>query len=182
MMQRSSARKIFSNFSYLTTGRPLGDVFIFVLFVVLFLASLNLVLGVFLMSCDRQVKRMKSHSVAASFNLVANFVLIRAMGIMGAATAALLTEALLLTLFMIALQDTVGLPKIVSRLVIGSVGTASFCFVFWLFSIPPFYIVIPASVLLYTGILALFKETRKTEIRILINTLKKTLTTIKLSL
>ena len=35
VMQSTSARRIFANFSYLATGRALGDAFIFVLFVVL---------------------------------------------------------------------------------------------------------------------------------------------------
>jgi O-antigen/teichoic acid export membrane protein len=139
----------------------------------LLLGSFNFVLGVFLMSCDRQVKRMKSHAVTASFNVFANLVLIPAMGIMGAATAAVLSEALLLILFVIALRDVTGLPKVASRLVISSIGTASFCLVFGFFLLPQFYIVIPSSVLIYTGILVLFKETRNKEIRILIDALRK---------
>jgi O-antigen/teichoic acid export membrane protein len=145
----------------------------------LFLGSFNPVLGVFLMSCGRAVERMKCHSVTTIFSIFANLILIPAMGIMGAATAAVISEAFLLFLFMITLRDVAGLPMVVSRLIISCIGTASFCLVFAFFSLSSLYLMIPASVLIYTGILALFKQIRNEEIRFVIDSLRKAPTNMK---
>ncbi|NIN01336.1 MAG: oligosaccharide flippase family protein [candidate division Zixibacteria bacterium] len=138
----------------------------------LFLTFVSRALGVFLMSCDRQVERTKSHWKVACLNVLANLVLISVFHEKGAAIAVLISEACLVSLFALRLRPVLGWPNIGSRLVIGSIGAASFCLPFTLFHSFPLGVVIPASVLLYSLTLVMFKETRRNEIRGLLKPFK----------
>jgi O-antigen/teichoic acid export membrane protein len=137
----------------------------------LFLTFLSRTLGVFLMSCDRQVERTKSHWTVACLNVIANLVLISVFGLKGAAIAVVISEACLVLLFAARLRAVLGLPNVTSRLLISAIGVTSFCIPFTLFPSFPLSVVIPASVLLYSITLVLFKETRRNEIRTLVNLL-----------
>lgn len=138
----------------------------------LFLTFLSRIMGVFLMSCDRQVERTKSQWTVAWVNVLGNLLLIPVLGIKGAAVVTLISETLLVILFAVRLRPVLGWPSISSRLVIGGVGVASFCLPFTLFPSLPLGVVIPSSVLLYSVTLALFKEIRKNELRTLLSILK----------
>lgn len=138
----------------------------------LFLTFLSRIMGVFLMSCDRQVKRTRSQWTAVWVNVLGNMLLIPIFGIKGAAVATLFSETLLVILFAVRLRPVIGWPSISSRLVIGGVGVASFCIPFTIFPSLPLGVVIPASVLLYSVTLALFKDIRKNELRTLLGVLK----------
>lgn len=139
---------------------------------VLFLTFVARILGVFLMSSNRQEERMKSLWPVALINVVGNLVLIPAFGVKGAAVAALASEAVLVVLFAVRLRKVLGWPRISSRLAISGVGVTSF-FVLFTF-LPPLslFLVIPASALLYSATLVLFKETRTNEVRTLISLVK----------
>lgn len=138
----------------------------------LFLACLNRIMGVFMMSCDRQVERTRCYWKAACVNVLANLFLIPIFGFKGAAVAALISEALLLILFAIQLRPVLGLPRIGSRLLISAVGTASFCFTFSYFPSDSLMVVILLSILLYLGTLVFFKDIRRNEIRMVLSLLK----------
>ena len=105
-------------------------------------------------------------------NVLANLVLIPTLGIMGAVVAAVTSEALLLILLERQLRRVLGRPRVGRRLAMSAVATASFCVPFALIPSVPMGIVIPASVLLYSGTLLLFKEIRRSEIPALLNLVK----------
>ena len=93
----------------------------------LFLNFLSRTFGVFLMSCDQQVARTKSQWTAACVNVLGNLILIPLLGVRGAAVATLISEALLVVLFAVRLRAVLGWPRLSSRLVVSSIGVASFC-------------------------------------------------------
>ena len=138
----------------------------------LFLACLNRFMGVFMMSCDRQVERTRCQWKAACVNVLGNLLLIPIFGFKGAAVTALISETLLIILFAIRLKPVLGLPRIGSRLLISAVGTASFCFIFSYFPSDSLMVVILLSILLYLGTLVFFKDIRRNEIRMVLSLLK----------
>ena len=140
---------------------------------VLFLTFLSRTMGVFLVSCDRQVERAKSLWAVAFVGLLGNAVLIPFFGIKGAAVATLISEVLLVFLYAVRLSEVLGWPKIDSRLVISGVGVASFGVPFLLLPSLSLGVVIPVSALLYSVTLVLFKETRRNEVRMLAGLLKR---------
>lgn len=130
----------------------------------LFLGCLRTVFETFLVSCDRQVERTKSQWTVALVNLLGNIILIPAFGIKGAAIARLISDTLLTILLGVRIRAFLGWPLIGSRLAMAAMATASFCLPFAFFSSVPLEVVIPASVLLYSGTLLLFKEIRRNEV------------------
>ena len=134
-----------------------------------FLGCLNRIMEVFLMACDRQIDRTKCQWKVAWASVLGNLLLIPALGLKGAAVAALISETLLLLLFAMRLKPILGLPRIGSRFMISSVGVASFCIPFAFFPFASLFFVIPVSMILYLGVLFLFKEIRDNEIRMLIS-------------
>jgi uncharacterized membrane protein len=91
----------------------------------------------------------------------------------GAAIVALISEALLATLFMIYLRNLVGWPKVSSRLAISVIGVIVSCLPFILLPPVPVLLVIPSAALLYAVTLLLFKEIRTEEVRTILSTLKR---------
>jgi O-antigen/teichoic acid export membrane protein len=140
---------------------------------VLFLNFLSRIMGVFLMACDRQVQRTKSQATAAWVNVLGNLLLIPALGVKGAAVATLISEVVRVVLFGSRLKEVLGWPRVTSRLAISSFGVASFCVPFSLLPWMSMGVVIPISMLVYTGILVLFKDIRVNECRGLLSMLKK---------
>ena len=114
--------------------------------------------GVFLMSCDRQVARTQTLGLVACANLVGNLALIPALGIKGAAIAALISEALMVILFAARLRDVVGWPKVSSRLAISIAGIASFYLPSTLMPSLSLGVVVPTSVFLYLATLLALKN------------------------
>src|SRR5262249_55554717 len=94
-------------------------------------------------------------------------------GIKGAAVATLISETFLIILFMVRLKAVLGWPEVGSRLAISGLATASFFLPFAFFpSLSP-GVVIPPSILLYSGTLVLFKGIRRNEVRTLAAVLKQ---------
>jgi O-antigen/teichoic acid export membrane protein len=139
----------------------------------LFLRLLSCTLGVFLMSCDRQIERTKGHWTVACLNVIANLVLIPVLKLNGAAIAALISDALLVVLFVLKLRGLLGWPRVSSRLGISALGVTFFCLPFAFFPSLSLGIVIPASMFIYCLVLLLFKEIRKNELHTLANLLKR---------
>ena len=127
----------------------------------------------FLMSCDRQTEMAKSNWIAAVLNVLGNVLLIPSFGIKGAAAATLISEAVLVALFILRLKAIFGWPRIGAKLVISGTATAVF---FLTFAFLPSYrslvIVVPTSLLLYLATLLLFKEIRQNEVRSILDFLK----------
>lgn len=138
----------------------------------IFLTFLSRTMGTFLISCDRQVERTRSQWIVAWVNVLGNLVLIPVFGIEGAATAMLISETLLVCLFAVRLKAILGWPQIGPRLAISGIATASFCLPFTFFPPLSLWMVVLVSMLLYTGILVLFKETRENEVHMFVSLLK----------
>ena len=141
----------------------------------LFLNGLNRILGVFLMSCDRQVQMTRSQWTAASINILGNLLLIPAFGVKGAAVATLISEMLLLILFVVQLRPVLRWPVLGSRWAISGLGVASFFLTFAFLPSLSLFAVIPAATLLYSATLISFKETRTNEVQMLVSLLKRRL-------
>lgn len=138
----------------------------------LFVSFLSRTMGVFLMSSDRQVERMKIFAIVAGLSVALNLTLIPIYGIKGAALAALSSELVLMALFAARLRPVVGWPRIGSRLAIAGLGAASFCLVFTLLPALPLAVVVPGSALLYSAVLLLFRDIRNGEVRTLVSIVK----------
>ena len=130
------------------------------------------VMGTFLTACDRQVDRTRSQFIAACCNVIGNAILIPMIGIMGAVVATLFSETLLVIILSWHLKDVLGWPKIWSRLIMGSVATITFVSPFLFYERQPLYITIPVAVIIYMGILLIFKEIRRNELQILVTLYK----------
>jgi len=144
-----------------------------ILTALLFLNFLSCILGVFLMSCDRQIERAKCHWKVACVNVIGNLVLIPALELNGAAITAVISETLLTALFMLRLRDVIGWPKVSSRLGISLLGVTSFCLPFAILPSISLSVVIPASMFIYCLTLFVFKEIRRNELHTLANLLKR---------
>jgi O-antigen/teichoic acid export membrane protein len=132
-----------------------------------FLATLKSIMGVFLMSCDRQALRARSQAVSAFISVVGNLMLITFVGIKGAAIATLVAEIVLVIQFAIYLRPVLGWPRIGSRLVMSGVAAASFFLLFTLLVSAPLVVVIPISTLVYLAVLFAFGDIRKKEVHMI---------------
>lgn len=130
---------------------------------VLGLSFLSRSLGGFLMAAGREHARNRAYRITAAFCVVANALGILWLGIDGAALAAVATEAVLTVLFVLALEPEVGWPRVGSRLLASATGTAAFALPFAWWELP-FWIVMPASLVIYVTVLALFPVTRRGEL------------------
>ena len=138
----------------------------------LFLGCLRSILGIFLTSCDRQGERTKAEWIAAWVAIIGNVILIPLLGVRGAAVARVASETLLVVLLTVRVRAVLGWPRITSRLVMSGMATATFCLPFAFFPSLSLGVAIPASVLLYAGILLLFQEIRSNELQALLSLLK----------
>ena len=138
----------------------------------LFLIFIRVMMGNFLTACDRQTDKTKSQFFAACLNIVGNVILIPLLGIKGAAIATLLSESLLVFLFALRTKDTLGWPKIGSRLAIGSLATLSFVGPLFFYEVRALIVTIPVAVIVYAAVLIFFKETRNNEVQIIVRLLK----------
>jgi O-antigen/teichoic acid export membrane protein len=139
--------------------------------VLLLLAFLNRTVGVFLMASNREGTRAKSQGVACGVNLAANLLLIPGFGAVGAAAATLMSDFVVLVLYMTGVKDLVGWPRVSSRLAIGALGVTAFCLPFATLDVST-AIVIPVSILIYAATLLAFAETRQNEVHMLLELLK----------
>lgn len=121
----------------------------------------------FLTCCELQSAATKLQWITAAANVIGNLVLIPKYGVSGAAVATLISESILVLLFILRLKDELGLPDIMSSILISLAGTITFCIVFIFLPSTPLYIVIPGSFILYITVLMLFEDTRKNEIEMI---------------
>jgi O-antigen/teichoic acid export membrane protein len=137
------------------------------LFITTCLAS---IMEVFLMSSDRQVRRAKRQWTATWITIILNAVLIYLYGIEGAAVAVLACSFLLVIFYIHELKSVIGLPDVASRLLISSLGVIAFCLPLSFLNLSIFLIV-PASVIIYIGVILAFKDVRRTELKMFLSLL-----------
>ena len=140
--------------------------------VMLFFASLTSVIGTFLTACDRQTERTRCQWTSAWVNAIGNATLIPMFGIMGAAYSTVFSEGLLLILVAWRLKPLFGLPKITGRFLYATTGVLAFCIPLEYFSPLPVFVLIPLAVVIYAGVLMLFRDIRANEGKILAGLLK----------
>jgi O-antigen/teichoic acid export membrane protein len=137
----------------------------------LVLAFFRLLLSVFLMGCDRQPIRTKCEWLAAGLRIFAAVIVIPVFGLIGAALAAVGSEIVLVALFVAALKPVVGMPKVAARVAISGIATAAFLVPFALVPQLRLAVVLPASVLIYFGVLCMFRSIRQGELQFIVRLL-----------
>ena len=133
-----------------------------------FLCFYKSIMEVFLTSCDLQKVRARIQWRVTLVNVVGNMILIPTIGIMGAAIATLVSESLMVIFFTLQLKKIFGWPRVGSRFMKGGLATAVFCLLFTFFSSFSLGVSIPISMLIYSGVLYMFKEIRVNEFRVLL--------------
>jgi len=136
--------------------------------IIVFLAFIKSIMGIFLTSCDRQTGRAKGQLLAAVFNLGGNLLLIPWLGVQGAAIATIISETILVSYFMTNLHNILGWPQIVSRMLISLFASTTFCLLFICLHTNSLWIIIPGSILIYIAIIVSFSEIRKNELKFLL--------------
>ena len=139
----------------------------------LFLRFLSRTIGNFVTSCNLQVVRTKSQVIMATINVVGNLILIPSIGIKGAAFATLLSEFILIGLYIRTLHHILGWPIIGKKLLEACIATSSFYIIFSNLPHMDIYIVIPGSIIIYLSVLALFKNIRDNEFKTVLSLLQK---------
>lgn len=159
-------------------GRLFGEEFaasapvLRVLSCLLITTSLKNLLSFFLMACDGQALRVRSQWIAALLNVALTWGLIPLLGVMGAALAAVASEALLVGLLVFHLRPSLGWPPVGSRVAASALASAGFCAPFaWLAPLP-LAVVVPASLLIYAAGLAAFPDLRRAELRAVLEGLR----------
>ena len=144
-----------------------------VLAVILLFSCLNSLIGVFLTASDRQQVRTRCQWISALVNMVANLALIPLLGLTGAAFAAILSEVLLTALLVTNLYGDFGVPRIGYRAIVAITGVLAFCVPMELLKVHELYILIPVSILVYVGVLLLFRDIRHVEGTMLLTMVRK---------
>jgi O-antigen/teichoic acid export membrane protein len=120
-------------------------------------------LDAFLMAADRQARRTTAQWTAAVLSVLANLLLVPYAGVFGAVTAVLLSEVLLLGLFLVQLQPVCGWPHVGSRLAIASLATAGFLVSGQYLESLPVVVTVPAAATLYAAAVLLLPDIRRVE-------------------
>lgn len=130
----------------------------------IFILSLSSIMGIFMISTDKQKVRAKCQWLTAFINVIGNLILIPKIGILGAAIATLFSESILLILYAINLKNTVGLPLVFERALISASGSILFIIIFSTLTDTNIVVTILVSILIYITYICLFKSIRKHEI------------------
>jgi O-antigen/teichoic acid export membrane protein len=139
----------------------------------LVLSGLKNFLGFFLMSCDRQVERVRSQGWAAGFNVLAHLSLIPLFGVQGAVAGSLASELLLVALLLRGLAGELGGPRLAAPLAAAGLASAAFCALFaWLPRVP-LAAVVAGSLPVYVLGLSAFPGVRRGELRMLLAWLRR---------
>jgi len=130
------------------------------------MSGLKNLLSFFLMACDGQGRRVKSQWIAATANVALNAALIPSFGVLGAALAVILAEALLVTLLAIELRRRIGWPPIGSRILASVVASACFALPAWWVGSVPMRVIVPCALPIYVAALLAFRDVRRSEIHL----------------
>lgn len=135
-----------------------------ILSALIFLFSLRNILGTFLTAVNLQSERTKHEGYGALSIVAGNLLLIPIWGVIGSAFATIVSEILLLVLFMLPLNSILGRPRIGQTIVSSGVACFSFIVPFLFFSTAPLFVKVLLSIFLYCATLFSFKEVRQTEL------------------
>lgn len=127
----------------------------------------------FLMASGLQGTRAKIEALGTATTVVGCLLLVTTVGMRGAAIAVLFAEALMVVLMARRLARLWGWPNIASRILMTVVGIVGFAVPILLWPESPLFLVIPLSVLIYVGTLALSSDIRHTEYRSLWTALQR---------
>jgi O-antigen/teichoic acid export membrane protein len=122
------------------------------------------ILSIALISSNQEKRRALSETVGLVLGFLAYCVLIPIAGLTGAVVAAIVTQMSVLLMMAWALRDFIELPRIAVRAAIGGFGSAAFALTFILLAPLPIYVVIPASIVIYLGLISCFRNVRENEI------------------
>jgi len=125
-------------------------------------------LGTFLIACDKQTIRVRMQWITVCVNVGANLILIPRLGPVGAAIATLLSESVLLILYVVQLKSVLGWPKVVTPIAISSIATLSFIVPFSLLDEASLIITILCGVVIYVVVVSLFPQIRNNELSYLL--------------
>lgn len=124
---------------------------------------LKSVFEVFLMASEQQRARVRMQVIAAVINAMALIALIPLVGVVGAAVATTLSEALLAALLGAQLIRRLGWPRLGGRLTAVAVGTLAFVLPALVWSGPPLWLTVVLAVVLYVAVTLGFAEVRNAE-------------------
>jgi len=137
-----------------------------ILSVALFFSFINGIAGIFLTATDRQVDRTKNQALCALSYVIGNIILIPIYGMIGAAVAAIIAEALLTLLSFRKLKGYFGVPQIYKRLWIASAGSLTFCLPLEFYITIPLFLNIIVSTGIYIVVIYLSKDVRSNEFQL----------------
>jgi O-antigen/teichoic acid export membrane protein len=143
-----------------------GDV-LRLLAALLLISPILSILGIALISSNREKWRAVSEVVGLVLGFVAYCILIPIGGLSGAVVAAILTQIAILLMMLWALWDLIELKRIAVRAAIAGLGSAAFALPFVVLPPLPIYVVIPASIFIYLGLISCFRDVRENELRTL---------------
>jgi O-antigen/teichoic acid export membrane protein len=132
-----------------------------------------IVMQMLLDSSDRQTFTMISELVGVLVGLAAHSILIPLFGLLGAVTAAIISETAILVVVIFLLRDIISWPQLGTRLGIAALGSAAFALV--LLALPPLsiFIWIPLAGVVYLGVIACFRGVREQELNAIIQLVRK---------
>ena len=133
----------------------------------LILAFLSRTTGAFLTASDRQSERTRAEFIASVVTILGSLVLIPMLGPLGAATAIVASESLLVLLYLARLKRLVGLPKMEGRLVTSVIGSTAIIAIVLLLQGAPVLFIIAAGAAAYALLLLLSPGIRDRELRVL---------------
>jgi O-antigen/teichoic acid export membrane protein len=134
-----------------------------ILAILVLLACLSKIMSACLLACNREERWVRHQWKAALVNFVGNLALIPWLGIVGAALATLIAEALLVVLFAVELALFVGPPRIASRLGIAFLGTSAFSVIFILLPGSSLAVTVAIGVVVYGAVIFSFPTIRSYE-------------------
>lgn len=132
----------------------------------LVLAAFEVVVGPFLTAIDRQAQRTRAEWVAAAANVIGNLALVPAFRLHGSAVAALVSETVMVALFLWYGRDLLRTALPWSRIAVAVLGATAFLVPLEWGHPLPLWAEVPLAALIYIAVLSLFPAIRTDEGRL----------------
>ena len=139
----------------------------------IFVACLKWAMHVFLISTELQNEMVRSQAICAGVNIIGTIILVLVDGIRGAAIATIVSEIVLIILYVRCLKDYFLLNVLSSGLIAGIAGSCAFLIFLHYYSDVGVTLKICASCIIYFLILISFKSIRRQEFSLLLSQLKR---------
>ncbi|HNP27884.1 MAG TPA: flippase [Nitrospirales bacterium] len=130
---------------------------------------LKTIMQMFLTACDRQMTVTRIQFLVACIGCALHYWLIIKFGLPGAAAAILLGETLLIVLLGSQLNDLLNWQSIAERVLMSCTAVAAFWVPLMIWGGLPLSVTILCAVLIYCGVLVLFKGIRQDELQLISN-------------